>query len=239
MSQILEVEDAWYDLLAAVAAKGATAKAGTVTDVNSLRSVSCSATGWTATADAYKWAVLTWTSGTQSGRFRVLNASSVAAGSLTLSWRNAMPETPAVGNTFSVSFAPLAGAKVFQRAQIPETLAPATELPAVFVAGQRRRVLTGHGVGNTEGSVRADLTIRTDLLSAWTSLPGQSGGTDDVAAHSLYEQVDQIRLCARSLGGIALIDLPTQPEDVAAFGELDRGQRVYWSTLWTPFHYNV
>lgn len=232
MSQVREVEQAWGALIEAVA-DTTTAAASGVATAGTDRSVSCAASGWSATANAWRWAVLAFTSGANAGRFRVVTSYAVADGAAVFSWRQALPAAVAAEDAFTVSFAPLAGATVFMRRIIPASL-QAAEMPAVFVAATRSRSITSQGIGNQQGSRRAVLEVRTDLVSPWDDTVANA-----LLADQLFEQVDQLWQNTTGLAGVAQVVTPERDAEIAAFGELDRGSRVYWSTLWMRFGYPI
>ncbi len=232
MSQIVELETAWHAYLVAAAARtgsnNGTATAGTT---KGMTAAAIPAPGWPATEDHYQWATVLFLTGANTGRFRAVESYSVAGGVASFGWRAGLPSAVSAGDTFSVSFAPLGGATVYLRQVIPASMEP-TELPAVFVAGQRSRTVEDVAVGNRQGSRLATVWIRTDLVSPWSD-----DTRTDLMAQQLHEQLDQIRLGLTGLPGVAHIGTPTREEEVCSFAELDVGQRVYWSVLWTPFQY--
>ena len=226
MSQLREVENGVKALLDAVAARtdaatgtAATGSATTLTDA------ALSGTDW-------QWAVLAMTSGANAGRWRVVTSWDDDTDTVTV--RQAFPAAIAAEDTYSLAMAPLGGATVFLRNIIPKSLR-AAELPAVFVAGQRTRRIEPQVVGNEQGARQAIVEIRTDLIAPW----GDDEETDRELSDKLFEQVDQMRQMRTRLPGIARMRRSTRDEEISSFGELDAGQRVFWSIVWTPFDYGV
>lgn len=219
MSQLREAEGALYDVIAGIAARTDSAT-GTADggSIRTLRDVALSGTDW-------QWAVLTMTSGANEGRWRVVTGWDDASDTLTC--LEAFPDPVAAGDTYSIAMAPLGGATVFLRRVIPRSM-EAEELPAVFVAALRARRLVRGGAGAKQGSRFATLRVRMDALSAW-ELDDEE--TYREAADKLHEQLDQLRLGRASLGGAAKFADPDGDEPVSDYGELDSGQRVFWSTM--------
>ncbi len=229
MSQILEVEQALYrDIHTASLRTGSATGAAAGGDA---RGVSVDGDGWSTEADAWRWAIVEFLDGANAGLWRVVTSYAHDGETATLGWHVALPNPVLEGDTFRLDHAPLGGATVFLRQVIPASLQP-SEMPAVFVASQRTRTLSDRAIGRSQGSVAATLHVRTDLLSPWN---GEAA--DEAAAFRLFEQIDQMRLTRTGLAGKAQFATPDRSETIVGFGELDRGERVYWSTLWTPLHY--
>jgi len=228
MSRLLTIERAWTDRIDTVAALSET-RTGTVATATTL-SVSFPVGTWDVTTDHYRYAVCEFTSGALKDEWRVVTAYGVDGGTATLSWHDALPSAPLAAVTFSVSFAPVYGATIFRRGVVPSTIRE-SELPMIFAASERQRAIEQQAIGRGPGARKARYTLRTDVLSLWDDTE-----TAEVEAHKLYAQLDAMRGQPFGIPGVAYAEVPTSADDVAGYGELDRGTRVYWSTLrqsWT------
>jgi hypothetical protein len=236
MSKVREVEAAWLAQMNVVVANETDPQNGEVKTAT-VTSVSVTSTGWSATADAWRWAVLTFTSGGRAGQFRVVTSYAVADGSATFTWREPLTAAPAAKDLFTVSFAPLAGATPFLHQPIPKSISD-SELPAIVAAAHRTLKYTYDGGGATSrGTKEATLILRTDLISAWSD--ASTAEALALQADQLYEQVNQIRLNTKGIVGVTHVDGAMQVEEPSALGELSDGKLVYWSVLYTQFRWRV
>lgn len=223
MSRLLSIEKAWTSRVKAIAARR-DAGEGTVA-TSGTTSITPSGGDWSSEENFWRFAIVSFHSGALAGEWRVVTSYTNSAGFALLGWHDALPTAPAAGVKFRVSFAPLNTATVFSRGVIPTSITE-EELPAVILCTERRRTLEAVAVGRGPGARRARYELRTDLLSPWSE-----NEEDEVVAHQLYAQVDAMRGVPTGLPGVAYGDTPTTADEIASYGELDRGTRVYWSVI--------
>ena len=223
MSRLLSIEHAWAERVTSVAARGDTAL-GTVT-IGSTIGITSGGSGWSEVDEHWRFAIIEFTSGTLAGEWRVVTSYNYAAGVASFGWHDALPSAPAAESRYRLSFEPLNTATVFTRGVLPASMSE-EELPAVILATERRRTLEAVAIGRGPGARRARYELRTDLLSPWSQ-----SEEDEVIAHKLYAQIDAMRGVPMGLPGVAYGDTPGSADEIASYGELDRGTRVYWSVV--------